>query len=424
MLFLVTEQSTISPTGPADDVAAVLIRSQQFLAEAGYHFSRGSVDDWPGGVVEMSKDEWVQLIAPFDDAQLPQLRQAWQKLRAERGTSPGLLLVGRQATDAPAVREFLRSCRGAVAYVDAARGQHVCRGGRFTLLRTPPRILHRGRLATIVRPRGDESYLRVDARAALVKDLAESAQVNEFMDRAHALAGKPAYRFTDVVLYICIALYAMMIWYGGPQTRQSFAPTTDILLTYGALDGARVAGGEYWRILTCSFLHVNLPHLIFNMIALVYFGRPLEIFQGVARTALFYFFAVITASLASLWWKPGGLSAGASGGLFGLLGVMIGMLARHRADIPPAIRNDLRRWLASILAFNAIWIFFGEKMRLDNAAHLGGFLGGLAIALLLSRSPSRKTPLPKWSYAAAGLLFAATVAFGVLAINKAAGLLK
>jgi len=325
--------------------------------------------------------------------------------------------VGREATDSPTVQAALRQCRGAVAYVDAARGQFV-RHGRAGLLRTPPRILHHHHLADILRPGGGESYLRIDARGALVKDLAESAQVNEFMDKAHALAGKPTYRFTDVVLYICIALYALMVWYGLPATRPALAPTTDILLRYGALNGPLVADGQYWRLLTCSFLHVNLWHLIFNMVALVYFGRPLEIFQGVARTALFYFFAVVTASLTSLWWNPLGVSAGASGGLFGLLGVMIGMLARHRADIPATIRNDMRRWLASILAFNAIWVFLGHKMNLDHAAHAGGFVGGLLIALLLSRSPSKKKPLPKWSYAAAGILLTATVVWGVWIIRR------
>jgi len=133
---------------------------------------------------------------------------------------------------------------------------------------------------------------------------------------------------------------------------------------------------------------------------------------------LFYFFAVVTASLASIWWNPSGVSAGASGGLFGLLGVMIGMLVRYRADIPPVVRNDLRRWLASILVFNAVCVFFGAQMRLDNAAHAGGFVGGLAIALLLSRSPSKKKPLPTWSYATALLLLGATVVFGVWAIRR------
>jgi membrane associated rhomboid family serine protease len=397
-------------------VQVLLIRSQQLLAEAGYKFTRGDVDHWPDCMVEMAKDEWVQIIAPFDDTLLPRVQKAWLALRKERSVAPGLLVVGREAVNAPAVREFLRSCRGAVAYIDAVRGDFV-RVGRAGLLKAPPRLLDHHHLDNLLRPDGSESYLRVDVQAVLAKDLAESAQVSEFMDKAHALAGKPRYRFTDVVLYACIALYAMMLLYGRSPT-DPLTPTRDILLHYGALSGKLVAGGEVWRLITCSFLHVNLMHLIFNMVALVYFGRPLEIFQGVVRTALFYTFAVVTASLASIWWNPAGVSAGASGGLFGLLGVMLGMLARHRADIPPTIRNDLRRWLASILVFNAIWVFFGARMHLDNAAHLGGFVGGLAIALLLSRSPSRQTPLPKWSFVAAAVLIAATVAFGVLAIRR------
>jgi len=398
-------------------VAVLLTRAQQFMAEAGYHFTHGSADGWPHTIVEMASDQWVQLIAPFDlnETLLSAIRKAWQSLRAERGLSPGLLLVGRQAVDDPAVRDFLRQCRGAVAYIDATRGEFV-RHGRAGLLKAPPRLLDHHNLANLLRPGGSESYLRVDARAVLVKDLAESAQVSEFMDKAHALAGKPAYRFTDVVLYACIALYGVMILYGGSLMQQP----TQLLERYGALNGKLVADGQVWRLVTCSFLHVNLMHLIFNMVALVYFGRPLEIFQGVVRTASFYFYAVVTASLASIWWNPGGVSAGASGGLFGLLGVMIGMLARHRADIPPAIRNDLRRWLASILVFNAIWVFFGRQMNLDNAAHAGGFVGGLAIALLLSRSPSRKKSLPAWSWIAASLLLTATVVLGVWVIRHAA----
>jgi len=400
-----------------DAAAAILIRAQQFMMAAGYRYTQASAGFWPLCVVEMTKQEWTQLIAPFVPGQMQAVQESWSKLAQEKGLNPGLLLVGELPVDHAEVRAFLDANRGAMGYVDARGGQFILRRG--SLLASPPRVLRSSNLKEILHPRGNEPYLQTDCRQQMQKDLVESRQVEEFIERAHVMAGKPRYRLTDVIIYACIAVYALMILYGGHMPNSAYTPTPQVLRAYGALYGVDVAHGQYWRLITCSFLHASVVHLIFNMLAMFYFGRPLEIFQGVRRVALFYFFSVFTASLASLWWRPLGFGVGASGGLFGLLGVMLGMLIRHRAEIPVMVRKDLRRWLLSILIYNGIWLLLPHlAANLDNAAHAGGFVGGLAISLALSRSPSTRQPQPRWAYVATAAMLGATLAFGVITMNK------
>ena len=89
-----------------------------------------------------------------------------------------------------------------------------------------------------------------------------------------------------------------------------------VLILLGAKVGPLIAQGEYWRLLAAAFLHVNLTHLAFNMIALLTFGRMAEILYGHWRFLAIYLFSAVTGSAASYLFIPGGLSVGASGALF------------------------------------------------------------------------------------------------------------
>jgi membrane associated rhomboid family serine protease len=95
-----------------------------------------------------------------------------------------------------------------------------------------------------------------------------------------------------------------------------------------------------WQLLTYGFLHGNLPHLFFNMLALVMFGAPLEATWGSRRFAMYYFVCLAGAGLVQLtvatWSVQAGGAAyptiGASGGVFGVR-LAYGMLfPNHRVS--------------------------------------------------------------------------------------------
>jgi membrane associated rhomboid family serine protease len=148
-----------------------------------------------------------------------------------------------------------------------------------------------------------------------------------------------------------------------------------------------------WQLITYSFLHGNLMHLLFNMLALYMFGSDVERVFGSRRYTFYYFVCVITAALAQLlvssvgnW--PAYPTIGASGGVFGLL-LAFGLYFPRRMVMlifPPI---PMPAWLFVTL-YGLLELFLGVTGTSEGVAHfahLGGMLGGyLVIRSWRSRS--------------------------------------
>ena len=199
--------------------------------------------------------------------------------------------------------------------------------------------------------------------------------------------------------------------------REVLSPSPGILFRWGALFGPAVRGGQWWRLLTYALLNVGLLHLIFNMAALSTCGFLLEWLQGRARLVSIYLFSIVTGALASLGYHPTIVSAGGSGGLFGLMGAIMAMAIRHRHEFPPHLGQQIRKWLLIILFYNVVFMP-GLYPSIDNAAHVGGLLGGMAMGLLISCSPVRTQRVRPLMAAAAMALALATAAGGVWVIGR------
>lgn len=154
-----------------------------------------------------------------------------------------------------------------------------------------------------------------------------------------------------------------------------------------------------WQLLSYAFVHEGLLHLAFNMFALYVFGRALEDRWGSARFIVFYLACVIAAAGTQLLRQSltSDLSptAGASGGVFGLLLAFAMLFPRERVIIIP-IPIPLPAWLFVTL-YAALELFLGitgTQSGVAHFAHLGGMLGG-ALLLLHDKfgSPSSRTPL-------------------------------
>jgi len=135
----------------------------------------------------------------------------------------------------------------------------------------------------------------------------------------------------------------------------------------------------------------------------LYIGLILEPYIGKARFAAAYLFTGVIASLSSIYWHPQTVSAGASGAIFGMYGIFLAMLTTNIID-----KSARKPLLASIGVFVVYNLMNGMKEGIDNAAHIGGLLSGLAIGY--SFYPSLKQPTePKLKYITISLIFIATL---------------
>ena len=150
---------------------------------------------------------------------------------------------------------------------------------------------------------------------------------------------------------------------------------------------ARVRAGELWRLFTASFLHGGLVHIAVNGLALSAIGPTVERLYGRVLFLLVFMLGGAVGFTASTAFveQP---SLGASAGIFALLGVLLGFAVRHGKGLPRPAR---RAMIQEILAVAAINLALGLMVPfIDNAAHAGGFAGGLAIGLVLRPRASQR----------------------------------
>jgi rhomboid protease GluP len=203
---------------------------------------------------------------------------------------------------------------------------------------------------------------------------------------------------TQMLIAANVAIFIGMVATGHP-TR------ADTLLRFGALPPV-MPSSQWWRMFSAMFVHIGPLHLLFNMYALTIFGPPIENRYGKARFLALYFTAGFFGSAMSLALTQGGIRAGASGAVFGILGAWIAYFLRLRHA--PAARAQLR----SLFILVGINLFLGYSLGgIDNYAHLGGLAAGFVTGFALEQSTTRPGA---WKLAgAAG--FAAVIVAGIVA---------
>jgi len=162
-------------------------------------------------------------------------------------------------------------------------------------------------------------------------------------------------------------------------------PGSETLLKWGADFRPSVLEGQWWRLLTCCFLHIGIIHLLVNMYALLYIGVLLEPFLGRLKFTLAYFLTGILSSLSSIVWNEATVSAGASGAIFGVYGLFLALLTTQL--IHPAVRKPM---LKSMVWFVILNLSIGFSGLVDNAGHVGGLVSGLLMGY--AYYPSLKNP--------------------------------
>ncbi len=198
------------------------------------------------------------------------------------------------------------------------------------------------------------------------------------------------------------AIYARMIIASGGDGLLSFDSAT--LVAFGACVPDTLHSGEWWRLGTSMLVHIGLWHAAFNLMALSQVGPAIELTFGRARMLFFFLATGVLANIASDAFDPGAISAGASGGLMGLIGVAAAWGHRNPTRSGRELRDRMIKWALYTLVFG--W-FIGA----DNVAHAGGFVAGAALGLVAKDTRSD-------SDTALGILGALTsVALAVVALS-------
>ena len=199
------------------------------------------------------------------------------------------------------------------------------------------------------------------------------------LNEADPLTGTAASQGTHYAMYGLgigmIAVYVIMICLG----VSPFKPDADTLFSWGSNFGPVVHAGQYWRLFTSLFVHAGLEHLLLNLAALYVAGLFLEPLIGRWSFLLAFLLTGWVASTTSIWWHTNTVSVGASGGVFGLYGVLLALLVTGVAG-----RQQRANLLGSVILFVVINLLYGLKEGVDNAAHMGGLASGLSLGLLMA----------------------------------------
>jgi len=180
--------------------------------------------------------------------------------------------------------------------------------------------------------------------------------------------------FTYFFFGLNIFIFIVMAFAGGSTNE----PT---LMAFGVKSNAEIANGQWWRFVTPIFLHIGLLHILFNSYALWVVGPQVEKLYGGARFVIFYVLTGVAGVAASYFYHPENQSAGASGAIFGLFGVLLVFGIRHRRDIPPFFKRAVGTGVLPVILINLV-IGFSIAV-IDNSAHIGGLLAGAALAAII-----------------------------------------
>lgn len=226
---------------------------------------------------------------------------------------------------------------------------------------------------------------------------------------ARAILDRP-HKFTIILLILNLFVFLLMwessgmhsqvLWEGFPES---------VLITYGAKMNYLINAPHYqwWRFITPMFVHINLAHVLVNMYSLWMVGPYVEKLYGSAKFVVFWVATGIMgvvgsyltvqpdlaiSSMGRFLFKSADVpSAGASGALFGLVGVLFVFGIKFRRELPEGFKRAFGTGMLPIIIINLFIGYVGRGF-IDNAAHLGGLLSGAALALAVEyRRPGERT---------------------------------
>lgn len=206
-----------------------------------------------------------------------------------------------------------------------------------------------------------------DAHYALIRE--PKISLRERLIRfAHAAPVTTTLLAINIVVFLAFALLNF-----------SLHPTEEQLIRWGGEYAPLTLSGQWWRLLTCLFLHAGYLHVLLNMQCLAILGPLAERAFGTIRFTLGYFCAGICASTSSVIVHPHQVCIGASGAIFGIVGMLITPMAFGQLSF--SFKKDSHP-LWSLVTFSLFSLLIGAILPMvDNGAHLAGLLSGMGLGL-------------------------------------------
>lgn len=172
-----------------------------------------------------------------------------------------------------------------------------------------------------------------------------------------------------IVTYIIIVFNLMVFLYG-------MLHSNDELINIFGNNYELVQAGQFYRLLTCMFVHGGIMHLLLNMYALYTIGPVVERYYGKSKYIFIYLVSGLLGSVfSSVFMSAGSISIGASGAIFGLLGSICYFTYYYRATL----QGILRESIVPVIVINLIIGFMLPSV--DLVAHIGGLLGGILVSM-------------------------------------------
>lgn len=211
---------------------------------------------------------------------------------------------------------------------------------------------------------------------------------------------RPYLTYLLVLSHIGMMIWAFHVndWKMEPMNVNPFAgPSSDTLLKLGGLNAQKMVETSTWyRLITATFLHAGLIHLVMNAAVLAVLGRAIELNHGIIATLFLFFVPAVGGNVISALMQPGYTLVGASGGIFGLIGACIAdailnwkLMFLVFKDRPGMSGCWMKFWCIFWLVLELIiHALIGFTPYVDNFAHLGGMLYGvLAACIIMERLP-------------------------------------
>jgi rhomboid protease GluP len=216
-------------------------------------------------------------------------------------------------------------------------------------------------------PGVDESQLKRFA-------LGRKPKKDDLIEMLRFLVPRGEHIATSLLLDLNILVFLLMFFSG----LNMLSPNGQELLKWGANRRDETLTGDWWRLFTSMFVHGGIIHLFLNIMGLLIGSFMLERILGWKRFLALYLLAGLCGSIASIAWYPHMISVGASGAIFGLFGAMLGLLLTDA--FPKKGKKAILIFAGTYAGINLVWGLTGG---IDNAAHIGGLLGGALLGILL-----------------------------------------
>ncbi|MEQ8190403.1 MAG: rhomboid family intramembrane serine protease [Candidatus Eremiobacterota bacterium] len=197
------------------------------------------------------------------------------------------------------------------------------------------------------------------------------------MERFREAMNKTRPYVTWILLALNIFIWFVMEGAGGTEN-------VNVLTVFGVNERIAIWKGEYWRLFSSMFIHIGLLHLAGNCLFLYLCGPLLELSYGHEKFLIIYILSGFLGNILSLLgmkYSVTGISAGASGALFGILGALISFTITERTVLPQKLYRSLIKNLILIVVLN---LLVGLVIpNIDILAHTGGFVSGLILGYIL-----------------------------------------